>query len=109
MSQFLRHCVLAAISAAVAIGATVTISCSEEASPRDDHNVARAALERREILPLTTILARLRETMRGEVVGVELRRDSGRWVYAIKLIVDDNRLIETRVDARTATILTKAP
>jgi uncharacterized membrane protein YkoI len=84
-------------------------TCSGEERPRhDDHDVARAALERGEILPLDTILARVRLTLRGDVVDVELRQESGAWVYAIKVIAAENALIELAVDARTATVLKKA-
>jgi uncharacterized membrane protein YkoI len=83
LSYFLTAVLL--LGTAVAMGAGDAFAV-EERLRREDHDVARAALERGEILPLETILARVRESVRGDVVGVELERDCGAWIYEIKII-----------------------
>lgn len=70
-----------------------------------DHDRARAALERGEALPLAEVLARVRPELGGEVVGVDLDRDDGRWIYEFKVIGPAGRLVEVHVDAATARVL----
>jgi uncharacterized membrane protein YkoI len=91
----------------IAVLGLLTPARGEELARRDDHDMARAALERGEILPLDTILARIHDKLRGDVAAVELRRERGVWIYAIKFIAPENRLIEASVDARTAQIVAK--
>jgi len=92
------------LGTAVAMGAGDAFAV-EERLRREDHDVARAALERGEILPLEKILARVRESVRGDVVGVELERERGAWIYEIKIIGPGSAMIEARVDAQTGKIV----
>jgi len=76
---------------------------------RRDHDLARQALERGEVLALEAVLAEVRKSMSGEVAGVELEREHGAWLYEIKMIGPGGVLTEVEVDARTGRILrTKA-
>ncbi|MCP5150301.1 MAG: PepSY domain-containing protein [Ectothiorhodospiraceae bacterium] len=70
-----------------------------------DHDVAREALARGELLPLAAVLATVASRFPGDVVKTELEREHGRWLYEIKLITLDGRLVEVEVDARTAAIV----
>jgi uncharacterized membrane protein YkoI len=65
----------------------------------DDHERARAALERGEILPLRVILERVGRDHPGTVVEVELEQEAGRWVYEIKLLQQGGSLVKLEVDA----------
>jgi Peptidase propeptide and YPEB domain len=47
------------------------------------------------------------ESVQGTVVGVELEREKGRWVYEAKVIAPDGRLIEMYIDARTGAIISQ--
>lgn len=67
-----------------------------------DHERARAAVEAGEVLPLATVLERLRQFHPGQVLEVELERDDGRWIYEIKLLQADGQLLKLALDARTA-------
>jgi uncharacterized membrane protein YkoI len=70
-----------------------------------DHDVARAALERGDALPLAEVLTRVAPNLSGEVVGIELDREDGRLVYELKVIAPNGRVREVYVDAATAEIV----
>nr|WP_120796518.1 PepSY domain-containing protein [Thiocapsa rosea] len=80
-----------------------------EGADRHDHDRARQALQQGEVRSIAEILKRVEAQVPGEVIEVELerKRRSGetRWVYEIKLIAPDGRLLEVLVDAPTAEIL----
>ncbi|PFG65122.1 putative membrane protein YkoI [Thioclava sp. ES.031] len=66
-----------------------------------DHDRARSAVEREEILPLSKILGGLQKRFRGRVIKLELESDDGHYVYELKLITPEGRIIELEVDAAT--------
>jgi uncharacterized membrane protein YkoI len=70
----------------------------------DEHDAMRHAVERAEIRSLADILDVLRGKLPGEVVGVEIERKNGRWLYEFRVVDEKGRLFEVYVDARTATI-----
>jgi uncharacterized membrane protein YkoI len=76
---------------------------------RHDHDRARQALQQGEVRPIAEILRRVEAEVPGEVIEVELERENvlgkRRWVYEIKLIAPDGRLLGVLVDAPTAEIL----
>jgi uncharacterized membrane protein YkoI len=71
----------------------------------DDHERARAALERGELLPLAVLLERLAPVIDGDIIELELDREDRRWVYEISYIDGQGRLIELEVDAADGTVL----
>lgn len=74
-----------------------------------DHDRAREALEAGEILPLSTILARVEREHPGQVLDVELEREhehgEARWVYRIKLLRPGGTRARLEVDARDGRVL----
>ncbi len=74
-------------------------------SDSGDHERARAAVEAGQVLPLPTLLERLRRTHPGQVLELELERDDGRWIYEIKLLRANGQLLKLDVDAATAQVL----
>lgn len=70
-----------------------------------DHERAREAVARGEVLPLGAVLQRLERSHPGQVLEVELERDDGRWIYEIRLLQPGGRLIKLEVDARSAEVL----
>lgn len=74
-------------------------------SDSGDHERARAAVEAGQVLPLPTLLERLRRTHPGQVLELELERDDGRWIYEIKLLQANGQLLKLDVDAATAQVL----
>jgi hypothetical protein len=75
------------------------------ASDKLDHEKARAAVEAGQVLPLSTLLERLRRTHPGQVLELELERDDGRWIYEVKLLQANGQLLKLEVDAATAQVL----
>lgn len=70
-----------------------------------DHDRARAALEAGEVLPLAQILKTVAAQVPGEVVEVELEREHGTWVYELKVIAPDGRVLEVLMDAAAGRLL----
>lgn len=66
-----------------------------------DHDRARSAVEREEILPLSKILGGVRNRFGGRVIKLDLESDDGHYVYELKLITPEGRIIELEVDAAT--------
>ena len=88
-----------------AIIALLLVASATSLADDDDHDRARAALERGEVLPLLTILERLSTTIDGDIIETELDREKGRWVYEISYVDRNGRLIELEIDAADATVL----
>lgn len=75
------------------------------AAADSDHERAREALERGEVLPLAEILEQVQGQAPGEVIETELDREHGRWIYELKLIDPHGRVVELEVDAADGRIL----
>jgi uncharacterized membrane protein YkoI len=94
----------AALIGAVALGLALTAAWAGGGHDHD-HDRARAAVEAGEILPLPVLLEQLQRTHPGQVLALELEKDGMRWIYEIKLLQPDGRLVKLDVDARTAKVL----
>ncbi len=105
----LRHRVwAAALVAASTIALAAAWAGPARADDRDhgrDHDRARAALQRGEVLPLATILERLEDVIDGEIIAAEFDRDDGLWLYEIEYIDRNGRVIELVVDAADGRVL----
>jgi uncharacterized membrane protein YkoI len=103
-----RAVLFAALVAAIAVPASVATSSSTQASTLKpgDHDYAREALRRGEILPITRILPAVLQRVPGDVIEIELdTHDDGRRIeYEIKILTPSGRVIEVKVDARTGRI-----
>ena len=75
------------------------------ADDRRDHELAREALAAGQILPLRTVLERIRKDYPGEALEVELEEKSGRWVYKVKMLRPDGGVSKLLLDARDASLL----
>ena len=69
-----------------------------------DHDAVRRAVKAGEIRSLTDILNAIRDKLPGEIVGVEIERKNGRWVYEFRVVDGKGRLFEVHVDARSGEI-----
>jgi len=87
------------------IGLALIAVSLAQASGDHDHDRARAALERGEVRPIGEILTSAAAKVPGEVVEVELEREHGHWVYELKIIAPDGRMLEVLMDAATATVI----
>jgi hypothetical protein len=70
-----------------------------------DQDQARQLVEHGVIRPLRDILERVRNEAPGDLVGIDLRRRGGRWVYGLKVLTPGGRRLEIAVDAETMVIL----
>jgi uncharacterized membrane protein YkoI len=64
----------------------------------------RRAVEAGEIKSLADILAAVRAKLPGEVAGVEIEHEHGRWLYELRVVDSKGRLYEVYVDARSGKI-----
>ena len=71
------------------------------------HDQAREAVRRGEALPLREVLRRVRDDYPGRVLRVQFEYDERfeLWVYDIRMLFDDNRLLRLKVDALNAKVL----
>jgi hypothetical protein len=70
-----------------------------------DHYSALDARRRGETLPLEVVLARVRSSLGGELVGVSLERSGQRWVYGFRVVGTDGHRTTVHVDAMTAQVI----
>jgi uncharacterized membrane protein YkoI len=70
---------------------------------------ARQAVAAGQILPLRDVLERVGKSYPGQVMEVELEGENGRWVYEVKLLQADGRLIKLKLNAKTAEVLRAKP
>jgi uncharacterized membrane protein YkoI len=87
------------------LSATVAAASESGQRGRYDHDRARAALQRSEVLPLAKILELVADQVPGDIVELELEQEHGVWIYEVKLIAPDGRVLEVLVDAATGDLL----
>ncbi len=95
---------LGAAAASFALVVTALTAVAPAAVRADETDAVRQAVQRGEIRSLADILSVIRGKLPGEVVGVEVEREVGRWLYEFHVVDDKGRLFEVYVDAKTATI-----
>jgi uncharacterized membrane protein YkoI len=76
------------------------------ASDHDEHrrDQVRRAVEAGEIKSLAEILKIVQGKLPGEIAGVEIEREHGRWLYEFRVVDGKGRLFEVYIDARSGTI-----
>lgn len=99
--RVLRPAVLCAALALV-IGAS---TAAARESPDADQDRARAAVRAGEAMPLSALLERVQRSHPGQVLRVELEHDDGRWIYELRVLQADGRLLKLEVDARSGEVL----
>lgn len=71
----------------------------------DDHERARQALLAGEILSLRAVLDAIERDYPGDPIEIEFERDDGRFIYEIKLLQSNGRILELEVDAANGQVL----
>tara|TARA_R110000787_G_scaffold9886_12_gene34206 strand:- start:317 stop:700 length:384 start_codon:yes stop_codon:yes gene_type:complete len=71
----------------------------------DDHDRARRAVERGEILPLTDILRQTTRDYPGQLIEAELEDEDGEMIYELVIISEDGRVYKLYYDARNGALL----
>lgn len=92
------------LSAVLGLGAIASPALAGE-HKKSDHEAARAALARGEILPLPRILAIATARVPGDVLEVELEDEHGRLIYDLKILARNGRVREVEIDAKTGAVL----
>ena len=72
---------------------------------RSDHDLARQALERGQVLPLRTVLDKVEREYQGQALKVEFEHDDGRFIYEIRLLQQDGRMAKLKIDAVDGRVL----
>lgn len=81
------------------------LAANGSAAGSDDHDRARRAVEEGRILPLKDILARAQQANAGQVLEAELEEKGDAFVYEIKILTNDGRVMKLLYDARTGDLL----
>ncbi|ROR49194.1 MULTISPECIES: PepSY domain-containing protein [Diaphorobacter] len=102
MNALRRPFVLMALAVAAA-----TAGPAAQAAERGhgDHDLARQALERGQVLPLRTVLEKVEREYQGQVLKVEFEHDDGRFIYEIRLLQQDGRMAKLKIDAVDGRVL----
>lgn len=56
------------------------------------------------MLPLADILNRVRRQIGGDIAGIEVAGEHGRWHYQLRVIDRTGRMLEVKVDAHSGAI-----
>jgi uncharacterized membrane protein YkoI len=84
--------------------AMALVSASPAKADAPEQEEVRRAVERGEIRSLADTLGAIREKLPGQVVGVEIEHENGRWRYEFRVVDSKGHLFEVDVDARTSEI-----
>ena len=99
------------ILASLLTAASVPVRADDDSGSRsgykrdDDHDRARRARERGEILPLSDILKRSSKEYPGQLIEAELDDEHGRMVYELVVISEQGRVHKLYYDARNGELL----
>jgi uncharacterized membrane protein YkoI len=86
----------------ILLGAAALASGAAFADKREqDLDAIRIAVEKGEIRPLAEIVAGIRNKLPGDIVGTEVERKDGRWIYEFRVVDSKGRLYEAYVDAKS--------
>ncbi len=94
-------------SLVVALGFALLLPLADGASARErggrdrDQDLARQALQRGEVLPISRILELVAQHLPGDVIEVQLDDNRGRLEYEIRVLTPSGRVRELVLDART--------
>lgn len=73
--------------------------------PREDHELARQALQQGRVLPLRQVLDGVERDYGGQVLKIEFETEGGRFIYEIRLLQADGRMAKLKVDAVDGRVL----
>ena len=102
MNALRRPFVLMALAVAAATAGTAAQAAERS---HGDHDLARQALERGQVLPLRTVLEKVEREYQGQVLKVEFEHEDGRFHYEIRLLQQDGRMAKLKIDAVDGRVL----
>ncbi|MFG6447685.1 PepSY domain-containing protein [Roseateles sp. BYS180W] len=99
----MKHCLRSCIWALCAVAALVSLRAT--AHTEDDHERARAARQAGLVKPWPELQEPLLRRYPGRVLELELEQEGRRWIYEVKLLHNDGRLLKLELDARSGELL----
>lgn len=91
---------------ALLLAAVLSLGLAGPAGAGSEQDRARAAVRAGELRPLQDILPQIRRSLGGRVLDARIdERGKGRWVYRIKMLMPDGRVVALTVDGRTGDVL----
>jgi len=100
--RFRRSMILTIFLAVMTLGAAAPSRARDDDHERRD--AVRRANEAGEVLPLSEILRKLRNQVAGDVTGIDVEREHGRWRYEFRVIDRTGRVLEVVVDAKSGAV-----
>ena len=88
------------LAALIALG-----TVGARAGDDSDQDRVRDAVRSGEVMSFDTLRQRLLKSHPGEVLELELEREHGRWIYEVKLLQPDGRIVKLELDARSGELL----
>ena len=96
------------VSALLVVAAALVAATPLPAGARDQDELrrdeVRHAVEAGEIRSLADILEAVRNKLPGDVAGVEIEHEKGRWRYELRVVDSKGRLFDVYIDARSGEI-----
>jgi uncharacterized membrane protein YkoI len=75
------------------------------AAADNDQDRAREAVQSGQVRPLNQILKSVRRQYKGEVLDAQLFDFGGQWVYQVRLLTKDGRVLDIAVDGQSGQII----
>ena len=69
------------------------------------NNRARGAVARGEVAPYSDVEKKISQVLKGRIILVELEEDDDIWVYELRLLADNGRIIEVELDGKSLMVL----
>ena len=85
--------------------ALVALASLAQADDDKDQDRIRDAVRSGEVMPFDLLRQQLQKSHPGDVLELEIEREHGRWIYEIKLLQPDGRIVKLEVDARSGEVL----
>jgi uncharacterized membrane protein YkoI len=101
------HRLLTVVRIALLLAALASMAARPSFAHDDDperRDAVRRAVEAGEVLPLSQILEKVRLKVSGDITGIEINREEGRWHYELRVIDRGGRVLEVHVDAHSGNI-----
>jgi len=97
--------VLGAAACAAVLWGAIALQAPSAQSDESDHELARQALQQGKVLPLRTVLDQVEREYKGQVIKVEFEHDDGRFIYELRVLQADGRVLKVKINAVNGKVL----
>lgn len=106
----MRKLLLALLFSSVAVASVAHAGGdNKKQQKQQDHEIARRAMLRHEVLPLTRVLALADKYQQGDEVEIEFKSKNGVLIYEVEILTPQGEVRELKIDARTGKLLSNLP